>query len=229
MIQRACRRKNRKGSNRKRFASLAAAACLILPLAASAAVGARGGCGTGVNSAICVGQMQVPAKQVALFQAAGTGAVDALASPGFRRDLEAFIAGLSPADPHAAAWTNRDAAALADGLLRGVDGVDIRTYGGLWAWITAKGPTRNVAKEGRPGGPILLNRYAVGTHAEVANSIAHEAAHRAPLLLRHPSYDESPTVGYCEPPYVIGQLVEKQVAGPSWKPEDADCGKLRDL
>ena len=186
----------------------------------------RGGCGTGANSGICVGEMRVPKDKVQLFEAASTQAIDALASPGFRADLARFIAGLSPADAHAAAWTLRNADALADGLLRGVSGVRLKTYGGPFAYISAKGPSRNVAKEGRPGGPIRLNRYAIGTAAEIANSIAHEAAHRAPLLLTHPSYDRDIKIGYCEPPYVIGQLVQKQIEGAAWSPDETVCNRL---
>lgn len=187
----------------------------------------RGGCGTGANSAICVGEMRVPAKKAALFQAASTQAIDALASRGFRNDLAAFIASLSPADAHAAAWTKRDADALVAELLSGVNGVEIETYGGLWAMIIARGPAQNVAREGRPGEAIQLNRYALGTSAEIANSIAHEAAHRAPVGLTHPSYERDNSVGYCEPPYVIGQLVQKQIEGERWRPDNTVCRTLR--
>jgi hypothetical protein len=200
---------------------------LVLPAAGLAAAPSEGGCGTGANRSICVGRMNVPANKVPLFQAASTQAIDALASPGFRADLERFIAGLSPGEAHAAAWTNRDVDALVAGLLRGVHGVRIKTYGGPWAYVIAKGPAKNVAKEGRVGGPILLNVYALGSSAEIANSIGHEAGHRVPLLLRHPSYERDTAIGYCEPPYVIGQLVQKQIEGPAWKPGATDCSKLR--
>jgi hypothetical protein len=186
-----------------------------------------GGCGTAANSGICLGEMRVPAKKAALFQAASTQAIDALASRGFRNDLAAFISRLSPADAHAAAWTKRDPDALVSELLGGVNGVEIETYGGLWALIIAKGPTQNVAREGRPGEAIQLNRYALGTSADIANSIAHEAAHRAPVALRHPSYERSNSIGYCEPPYVIGQLVQKQIEGAQWRPDGTVCAKLR--
>jgi hypothetical protein len=202
------------------------AALFILPVAGRAADPGEGGCGSGEQSRICVGRIQVPASKLPLFQTASTQAVDALASPGFRADLAQFIAGLSPSDAHSAAWTNRDADALVAGLLRGVNGVPIKTYGGFWAYIIAKGPARNVAKEGKSGGPIRLNLHALGSSAEIANSIAHEAAHRTPLLLGHPSYDSDVDVGYCEPPYVIGQLVQKQIQGAAWKPGDTDCDRL---
>jgi hypothetical protein len=171
--------------------------------------------------------MRVPAKKAALFQAASTQAIDALASRGFRDDLAAFIAGLSPADAHAAAWTKRDPDALVSELLSGVKGVEIETYGGLWALVLAKGPAQNVAREGRPGEAIQLNRHALGTSAQIAKSIAHEAAHRAPVGLTHPSYERNTEVGYCEPPYVIGQLVQKQIEGSQWRPGKTDCVKLR--
>ena len=161
-------------------------AALVLGAAAAAAALAavvQGGCGTGANTGICIGTMRVPAKKAALFQTASTQAVDALASPGFRDDLARFIVALSPSDRYSAAWTRRDADALVSGLLKGVNGVEIETYGGPWAYIIAKGPAQNVAKEGNPGEAIRLNRYALGTSAEIANSIAHEAAHRDPVGL----------------------------------------------
>lgn len=214
-----------QGQGWNKVLALALSALMVAAPAFAEAVAGR--CGTGANHHICVGEMRVPRDKMQLFQNASTQAIDAIASQGFRDDLAAFIATLSPGDAYAPAWTNRDPDAIVAGLLAGVNGVEIETYGGLWARIIVGWPWRNVAKEGRPGEAIRLNLYALGSSAQVAQSIGHEAAHRAPLGLRHPSYAHNNDVGYCEPPYVIGQLVQRQIEGASWRPGNTDCHVFR--
>lgn len=186
-------------------------------------------CGSPPHQAVCVNQMTVREDKVEEFQTSSRLAIDAIASEGFRSDLTAFIANHARTGGHSAAWSRvNDAGGVVAGLLQGIQGVSVATMSDMMgAWYKIKSRGGNMALEGNGEGPILVNPFYQGSRADYANTIAHEAAHRAPLFLEHPSYRfRRHDIGECEPPYVIGSLVQKQIEGPSWQWTGDDCALL---
>lgn len=182
-------------------------------------------CGSGAQSAVCFGTIEVPDDQRAAFSLAARQVVDALHSGEFAEDLEVFIARHGTDGEHAAAWAAVDPAATIAALKAGIPGQRVATYGGLRGWFL-KTFFGNVAYDGSADGPILLNRAALPRSApSIANTFAHEIAHR--MGLRHPHGSGDLATARCEPPYVIGTLVEKHAAGPDWRPDSDDCHLFR--
>lgn len=159
----------------------------------------------------------------ALFVAAAMKAIDALHSQAFEADLRAFVSAHAQSGKHSAAWQGVEASAIIGELRGKINGLVVTTYGGPYGWwlSTFYG---NTAYEGT--GPIRLNRAALPRPIpSIANTFAHEAAHR--VGLGHPTFESDKTVGRCEPPYVIGSLVEKHAMGAAWRPGINDCGLLK--
>lgn len=180
-------------------------------------------CGSPPHEHVCLGRLDVPAERRPAFLAASRAAVDALYSPGFEADLRAFIAVHSRIGPHAERWRGVEASAMIAALRRAMQGQDISTLGGLHGWFSHL-LFHNTAYDGRTSGPILFNRFALDrTTASLANTIVHEVAHR--IGLGHRRQGRSPAAR-CEPPYVIGSLIEKAVTGPGWRPSPDDCSLL---
>ena len=192
------------------------------------AIGQQGGlperpCGSPPHERVCLGRLDVPAERQAAFLVASRAAVDALYSPGFEADLRAFIATYSGRGAHAERWRGVDADATIAELRRAIQGQDVSTVGGLHGWFS-RTFFHNTAYDGRMSGPILFNRFALNrTVASLANTIVHEVAHR--IGLSHRRQGRSPAAR-CEPPYVIGSLIEKAVTGPGWRPSPDDCSLL---
>lgn len=186
----------------------------------------QGVCGSGPHASVCVGSMTVRSDRVEEFRRASKLAVDAIGSAGFAHDLQRFIDTEAHRGRHATAWDSvTNASDAVSGLFAALGDVSIRTMND--AMGAAYRLRHNVALEGQGAGPILVNPYYRGSAADYANTIAHEAAHRPPLRLGHPDYGGSTKgVGLCEPPYVIGSLVQKQIEGPGWEPGPDDCALL---
>jgi hypothetical protein len=207
--------------NRRRWAAVLA----LTAFAASMAQAQEPPCGSGAQSAICFGAIEVPDDQHATFSLAARQTVDAVHSREFAEDLRDFAARYGADGDHAAAWAGVDPVATIAALQAGVPGQKVATYGGLRGWFL-RAFFGNVAYDGSADGPILLNRAALPRSApSIANTFAHEIAHRAGL--RHPHSSRNLATARCEPPYVIGTLVEKHAAGPDWRPDSDDCHLLR--
>ena len=177
---------------------------------------APGGCGTNSNDTICLGTTTVPDEQTSLFIESSSQAVDVVASQVFIDNLEDFYASHALTGAHSAAWTNLDISSIPEELLQKIEGMEIATFGGLEGLFYKVFYGTN-AFEGDGKGPILLNRWSLPrSHASIANTIVHEASHR--IGLTHPNSSFNRDAANCEPPYVIGSLVEKQILGPNWNP-----------
>ena len=203
--------------NRQRRAAVLA----LIAFTASMAQAQEPPCGSGAQSAICFGAMEVPGDQRATFSLAARQTVDAIHSEEFAEDLENFATRNGAHGDHAVAWAGVDPVATIAALKAGVPGQTVATYGGLRGWFL-KTFFGNVAYDGSDDGPILLNRAALPRSApSIANTFAHEIAHRTGL--RHPHSNRDLATARCEPPYVIGTLVEKHAAGLDWRPDSDDC------
>lgn len=202
---------------------------MLLTYSSPATTPIKGACGTTTPAAraCCLGTMEVPSKQQQLFMEGSQKAIDVIYSQEFADNLDRYIAALPVAYRQQSAWKNVDAQQVVQELRKKVCGLNITTYGGprgLWVKVFYG----NIAYDGEggaPDSPIRINRWGLAnrTAAEVANTIAHEAAHR--MDLTHPSSDNDLKAANCEPPYVIGNLVEALAAGKQWKPNDYPCYK----
>lgn len=195
--------------------------CITLLPACSSIVTIPGGCGTEGRSGTCLGEMSIPDTETATFELASQQAIDAIYSEDFVRDLALFVNEDAKSGEHTAAWERFVISKEVASLRAEVTGVNIDTYGGIWGWILNVF-AGNLAKDGVENGPILLNRWALPRPSEsIANTITHEVSHRAGMV--HPHSNSNLTIAQCEPPYVVGTLVEKTIVGVAWKPSQFDC------
>jgi hypothetical protein len=167
--------------------------------------------GTSAPATIVMSGQKIPENKIETVQQAGTQAIDAIYSPQFENELASWMRiNLQHGGDHLEAWRGLSSSGIASDMKESIKGLSISTYGGPVAvfkfWCFG-----NLAFDGSTNGPILLNRWALRERdvASVANSIAHETAHR--VGLSHPSYSSSHKVGEMEPPYVIGEIVERIV------------------
>lgn len=175
-----------------------------------------GGCGSSPLDTVCLGETTVPTKQKELFLTSSNQAINVISSQAFKDELANFITLHSKTGKHSAAWLGVDTTSISDSLLQEVQGMKISTFGGIKG-LYLKVFYGNQAFEGDGVGPILLNRWSLPrSSASIANTIVHEAAHRIDLL--HPSVEKDSKVADCEPPYLIGSLVEKHISGVDWNP-----------
>lgn len=173
----------------------------------------KGGCGTGEGKKICLGKQEIPEKQVDLFKDASQEAIDAVISPQFIEELEYFIDKHSNSGKHSQAWVDFDLGSVQGKLIDEINGLEVETYGGLYGGFYAL-IFGNKAFDGSEDGPIRLNRWALPRpSASIANTIVHEAAHRIGYSHPHSSKRGMLEVAYCEPPYVIGSIIEKITLG----------------
>jgi hypothetical protein len=176
-----------------------------------------GGCGSSPRESICLGKTTVPIKQADLFLQSSNQAIDAISSQEFKDELVSFVTKHSSSGQHSKAWVGVDTDSIPDRLLQETQGMQIATFGGINGLFYKLCCGTN-AFEGDGVGPILLNRWSLPrSGASIANTIVHEAVHRIGLTHPHSSSDRD--IANCEPPYVIGSLVEKHILGDSWKPE----------
>ena len=198
--------------------ALCASAVMAQPAAPASA------CGSGANGAICLGEMDVPQRFRSTFADAGRLAIDGVSSQAFAADLASFMTLHTGGGAHAKAWQGLDPSTIVADLSRGMQGREVTTYGGLRGWFV-NAVFGNVAYDGEADGPIRLNRAALPRPAaSIANTIAHEVAHRTGL--KHPHSKRQLAVARCEPPYVIGSLVEKHATGSTWQVGADDCPLL---
>nr|HEX4315110.1 hypothetical protein [Kofleriaceae bacterium] len=176
-----------------------------------------------------MGTMTVPSAKADVFETGAREAIDALWSQQFQTELAAFMTAHGSDDDIAGAWTEHDPAALATHLRASIAGTELSTFGGVGG-LYDKLRYHTIAMDG--GGsdtPVEYDRWSLGDRASpsIANTIAHEVAHH--IGLHHPHMggrpeDKSWPTALCEPPYLIGSLVEKIAAGPTWRwSSSGDC------
>jgi hypothetical protein len=174
----------------------------------------NGICGSSPRNDVCMGDQSIPEGQEELFRTASTEVVDAIGSVQFLSDLERFESLFALEVALSKAWSNVKIEQVQSSLLNEIRGLEIETYGGVKG-LFLKLVYGNVAYDGSSDGPIRLNRWALPrSSASIANTIAHEAAHR--IEFQHPNSDNDLKIANCEPPYVIGSLVEKAIEPTKW-------------
>lgn len=169
-------------------------------------------CSEGTEPQVCIGPMEVPKDQAETFRKAANSTISLLHTVQVQSQLDKFIrtqVNQKANAPWHAAWKGLTADKIATDLKSSVDQTALETYGGFCGlmkyWFS-----HNVATEGVAGGPIRLNRWALPrTSASIANTIAHEVSHKAGM--RHPSSGRDLGIADCEPPYVVGRIVEQLI------------------
>jgi len=184
-----------------------------------------GGCGTTPFDTVCLGETTVPSEHKELFLVSSNQAIDVISSQAFKDDLANFIKLHSTSGKHSAAWSGVDTTSIPQRLLQEVQGMQISTFGGIKG-LFYKVFYGTKALEGDAVGPILLNRWFLPrSSASIANTIVHEAAHR--IDFSHPSVKKDSKTANCEPPYLIGSLIEKHILGSNWHPnENMHCSYI---
>lgn len=176
-------------------------------------------CGSIQNSGKCTGRMEVPEEKASDFEKAGQLAIDAIYSPEFemmlRQYMQQHVGKESPQND----WEGLTPDLIIDGLRKSIPTLSLTTYGGPIGALKYY-LCNNLAVDGSLNGPIEVNRWGLWrTPASFANTIIHEAAHKAGM--HH--YDQNRV---CAPPYVIGSIVERISEGTHWKWTSAHCSWL---
>ena len=150
---------------------------------------------------------KIPCNKTKDYEDAVKGAIVVIYSGEFETRLGDHIKNHIGTGPHAKAWENLDAGNIAANMRRQLHGQYVETYGGIKGWWLYTF-YHNIAYDGTMHGPIKLNRIPLRKRdaASIANTIAHETAHR--IGLGHPHSSSSLPIAYKEPPYIIGKLVE---------------------
>lgn len=163
---------------------------------------------TAVNGAVVsFASSKIPCKKVVEYEEAVKLSVNAIYSQKFEIELENYIKDSIGSGQHAKAWKGLVAKEIVDKMRVQVNGEYIETYGGAIGWFRYTFYD-NIAYDGTANGPILLNRIPLKHRnaASIANTIAHETAHRIGLI--HPNSNIDLKIAYKEPPYVIGDIIE---------------------
>ncbi len=163
---------------------------------------------TTVNGAVVsFASSKIPCKKVPEYEEAVKLSINTIYSQEFETDLENYIRDSIGNGPHEKAWRGLVAKDIVDKMRKQINGAYVETYGGAIGWFRYTF-YHNIAYDGTANGPILLNRFPLKHRnaASIANTIAHETAHRIGLI--HPNSNIDLKIAYKEPPYVIGDIIE---------------------
>jgi hypothetical protein len=160
------------------------------------------------GSSVSFASSKIPCKKVTEYEEAVKLSVNAIYSEAFEIELENYIKDSIGSGPHAIAWKNIVAKDVVKKMRTQINGEFIETYGGPIGWFRYVF-YHNIAYDGTADGPILLNRIPLKhlNGPSIANTIAHETAHR--IGLTHPHSNADLKIAYKEPPYIIGDIIEK--------------------
>jgi hypothetical protein len=156
---------------------------------------------------------KIPNERTGDFTKAGQLAINIIYSDEFQEQLSEYMRS-HPASPEDTVWAGLTPEGITAALRAQLRGINVTTYGGIrGAWLAWRH-----GNTGLDGGGVAINRYALdGRRAsQIANTIVHEAAHGAGMT--HPESDRPGglPLAFCQPPYVIGTIVERIAEGPSW-------------
>ncbi len=150
---------------------------------------------------------KIPCNKVVDYQKAIEQVIEAVYSKKFELMLTEHIKNNIGKGKHEAAWKGVVADVVVKKMREQLDGTFVETYGGIKGlWLNVF--YGNIAFDGTKNGPILLNRIPLKKRSSgsIANTIAHETAHR--IGLTHPNSNDDLKVAEKEPPYVIGDIIE---------------------
>jgi hypothetical protein len=174
-----------------------------------------------VRTDVCIGSISAPKSAVDSLQLGAQQAIDVIYSMEFEAALQDFQKENAGALLQVKAWSGFDNAAVVEKLRAKIKIMRIETKGGPFWYLRYKF-AGNLARDGAGEGPIQLNEWAFPrSPSSFANSIAHEIAHKAGLI--HPSSSANFLAALCEPPYIVGTLVEGSIVGKHLIGQDRHC------
>lgn len=158
---------------------------------------------------VSFGPSTFPCKKVNEYESAVKIAILSIYSDEFEIRLTEYMKDSIGKGEHAKAWEGLTAKEIVKKMQNQINGEFIETYGGICGWLKNKF-AGNLAYDGTMNGPIKINRiplnYKWRDASSIANTIAHETAHR--IGLTHPHSKTNLKTAYKEPPYVIGNIIE---------------------
>lgn len=160
------------------------------------------------SKTISFAESEIPCKKEEDFRKAVELTIRSIYSAEFERQLTNYVRDSLGTGPHVQSWLDVEAKTIVMKMRDQLEGTSAETYGGLKGlWLNLF--FGNVAYDGIENGPILLNRIPLKhrSPSDIANTIAHEVAHR--IGLAHPHSDKDFEIAKLEPPYVIGNMIEK--------------------
>lgn len=155
-------------------------------------------------------ESKIPCNKVKDYQLAIEQTIKAIYSDEFKKELDDYIKNNIGDGPHAKAWENVKASEVVKKMREQLNGTYVETYGGIKGlWLNLI--FGNIAFDGTEDGPILLNRIPLKNRSasSISNTIAHEVSHR--IGLKHPHSSKNLKIAYKEPPYIIGNIIERIV------------------
>jgi hypothetical protein len=173
--------------------------------------------------------ISAPDDRIDAFEEGARAAIDVISSGAFVAELAAFLKKHAHDSDLSDSWADADAEDIAARLRKEIQGASVKTFGGVrGAFDSVFYGTVAIERRNRQR-PVEFNRWGLKgrTPAEIANSVVHEIAHG--IGLRHPHMPGPPKSwdsALCEPPYLIGALVEKIAAGDEWKWTAAYCARM---
>jgi hypothetical protein len=158
---------------------------------------------------ISFGPSTFPCKKLDKYESAVKKAITSIYSDEFEIKLTEYIKDSIGSGEHVPAWEGLVASEIVAKMRSQINGEFLETYGGIRGWWVNKF-SGNLAYDGTMNGPIRINRiplkYEWRDASSIANTIAHETAHR--IGLTHPHSNSNLKIAYKEPPYIIGQIIE---------------------
>lgn len=154
---------------------------------------------------------KIPCYKSEEYQQAVEQTIKAIFSDDFETQLANYIKDSIGTGEHTKAWENLNSSEIIKKMRDQLNGTYVETYGGVkgvWLnWLYG-----NIAFDGTENGPILMNRIPLKNRsvASISNTISHEISHR--IGLKHPHSNKNLKIAYKEPPYIIGNIIEKIVA-----------------
>lgn len=144
-------------------------------------------------------------------------------SSQFRNELQRQIDIHQSGAEYGPAWTNLTADSIIERMKRSMTGINVKTFRGPRATLLYY-LAGNLAYDGTSRGPIKINETEIAKRSkyDFANTIAHELAHRAGLEHPHSEVKGKFKIALCEPPYVVGEIVEK-MCNSAWQFDEYNC------
>lgn len=153
---------------------------------------------------------KIPCEKVEDYESAVKQSINAIYSKEFEKELNRFMTDSIESGDHVDAWKNENVECIIQRMRRQINGQYVETYGGIIGWFKYRF-SHNIAYDGEIKGAILMNRIPLKhrNSASIANTIAHETAHR--IGLTHPHSNKNFEIAAKEPPYVIGNIIERLI------------------
>jgi hypothetical protein len=188
---------------------------------------------------VCIDSMTfVPRDRAEVFREGGALAIDILMGDTLPRRLARALASMNRVAPgieprakrprparFSRAWRSTSADVVVGALRQQLPTITLTTYDDCGLWRRSS----NRAFEPEAAGPVRVNRCVEipMTAPDIANTIAHETAHRAGYSHPHMGgWFRNWSLANCEPPYLVGSLTRSIAASTPITSTQNNCAYL---